>query len=115
PSDMGSVNPVLRQLRDWAWTSYSPVAVHVVAAALSGPSREAGWSHRPHLGQIAPVWEVVNARIRADAAYGPSFVLLIIAGGILTNSQILMGARSWDPSTARSHAGARHGDCNGPC
>ena len=45
---------------------------------------------------IAPVWEVVEARIRSDAVYAPSFyILLAIAGligavGILTNSTILI-------------------------
>ena len=45
---------------------------------------------------IAPVWEVVEARIRSDAVYAPSFyILLAIAAligavGILTNSQILI-------------------------
>jgi uncharacterized hydrophobic protein (TIGR00271 family) len=44
----------------------------------------------------APVWELVEARIRSDAVYAPSFyALLAIAGligavGILTNSQILI-------------------------
>src|SRR5215469_17801963 len=46
--------------------------------------------------EIAPVWEMVDATIRAGAVYAPSFyVLLTIAGligaaGILTNSQILI-------------------------
>ena len=42
------------------------------------------------------MWEMVEATIRAGAAYSPSFyILLVIAGligavGILTNSQILI-------------------------
>jgi uncharacterized hydrophobic protein (TIGR00271 family) len=46
--------------------------------------------------EIAPVWEMVEATIRAGADYPPSFfILLTIAGligaaGILTNSQILI-------------------------
>jgi uncharacterized hydrophobic protein (TIGR00271 family) len=45
---------------------------------------------------VAPAWDIVEARIRSDASYAPSFyVLLVIAGligavGILTNSQILI-------------------------
>ena len=45
---------------------------------------------------LAPVWELIEARIRSDAVYAPSFyILLAIAGligaaGILTNSQILI-------------------------
>jgi uncharacterized hydrophobic protein (TIGR00271 family) len=48
--------------------------------------------------EIAPIWELVEARIRADAFYPPSFyILLTIAGligavGILTNSEILIVA-----------------------
>jgi uncharacterized hydrophobic protein (TIGR00271 family) len=46
----------------------------------------------------APVWRALDARIDADASYGPSFfLLLVIAGligavGIITNSQILIVA-----------------------
>jgi uncharacterized hydrophobic protein (TIGR00271 family) len=92
----GSANPVLRQLRDLGVGEYSPVAVHIVDATLPAPSGQAGRNHQPYLGEIAPVWDLVYARIRADAVYAPSFfVLLIIAGliaavGILTNSQILI-------------------------
>ena len=56
------------------------------------PARRRG-SLRP---ETAPVWEMVDAGIRAGQAYAPSFyMLLIIAGligavGILTNSQILI-------------------------
>ena len=45
---------------------------------------------------VVPVWEVIEAKIRSDAVYAPSFyILLAIAGligavGILTNSQILI-------------------------
>ena len=45
---------------------------------------------------VTPVWDVVEAKIRSDAVYAPSFfILLAIAGligavGILTNSQILI-------------------------
>jgi uncharacterized hydrophobic protein (TIGR00271 family) len=47
-------------------------------------------------GDVPPVWAMVDARIRTDAVYPPSFYgLLIIAGliaavGILTNSTILI-------------------------
>jgi len=91
-----SANPVLRQLRDLGIGKHSPVAVNIVDAALPEPSGQARQGRRPHLGEIAPVWELLYARIRADAVYAPSFfLLLIIAGliaavGILTNSQILI-------------------------
>ena len=48
--------------------------------------------------EIAPVWEVVDATIRANASYPFSFFMLLIAAGliaavgILTNSQILIVA-----------------------
>ena len=48
--------------------------------------------------EIAPVWEVVDATIRANAVYPISFFLLLMAAGllaavgILTNSQILIVA-----------------------
>jgi uncharacterized hydrophobic protein (TIGR00271 family) len=94
----GSANPVLRQLRELSVGEYSPVTVQVADAVLPDPEGRAGWRGRPHLGEIAPVWELVNARVRADAVYAPSFfVLLTIAGliaavGILINSQILIVA-----------------------
>jgi uncharacterized hydrophobic protein (TIGR00271 family) len=65
------------------------------AAAEPGSSRAA---RRRHDGEIPPVWEMVEAKIRADGVYPMSFfTLLIIAGligavGILTNSQILVVA-----------------------
>jgi uncharacterized membrane protein len=52
--------------------------------------------HRLVQRDIAPVWDIVEAKIRSDAVYAPSFyILLAIAGligavGILTNSQILI-------------------------
>jgi hypothetical protein len=55
-------------------------------------------SGRPHFGELPPVWELVEANIRAGGEYPPSFfALLVIAGltgavGILTNSQILIVA-----------------------
>jgi uncharacterized hydrophobic protein (TIGR00271 family) len=48
--------------------------------------------------EIAPVWEVVDATIRANATYPVSFYLLLVSAGliatvgILTNSQILIVA-----------------------
>ncbi|MEV4411310.1 DUF389 domain-containing protein [Catellatospora sp. NPDC049609] len=57
-----------------------------VAARLPGPMAQ------------APLWAGVEARIRADAAYTPSFLLLLVvagvigAAGLLTNSQILIVA-----------------------
>ena len=72
------------------------MAVHIVDAALPEPSPPPLRARRRRLGETAPVWELLYARIRADAVYAPSFyMLLVIAGliaavGILTNSQILI-------------------------
>ena len=90
-----SANSVLRQLEAFADDRRGPVTIEAVDAAIgeqaTPPSR-----HRLVQRDIAPVWDVVEAKIRADAVYAPSFyILLAIAGligavGILTNSQILI-------------------------
>ena len=91
----GSANPVFRQLRDLHLDDRGAVMVEDVDAALTGPQRPAAGQGR-YLGEVAPVWEMVEAGIRSGGTYAPSFFsLLIIAGliacvGILTNSQILV-------------------------
>ena len=68
---------------------------------------------------LTPVWELVDARIRNDGVYPPSwFTLLVIAGvigaiGILTNSQILVVAAmvvgpEYGAITSVTQAGNRH-------
>ena len=63
--------------------------------ADSGGRRPRG---RPRFADVPPVWDIVEAKIRADGQYPLSFfTLLVIAGligavGILTNSQILIVA-----------------------
>ena len=88
----GAANSVLRRLRDLGLDRRSAVIVETVDAALTDqPAHEASYH-----GERAPVWELVEARIQADAHYPPSFfALLVFAGligacGILTNSQILV-------------------------
>jgi uncharacterized hydrophobic protein (TIGR00271 family) len=107
-------NPVLAELRARAGTVSSIVIENVDAAITasgdsgesgdsgdSGDSRDPGRSRargRPRFGELPPVWELVEANIRAGGQYPPSFFsLLVIAGligavGILTNSQILIVA-----------------------
>jgi uncharacterized hydrophobic protein (TIGR00271 family) len=91
----GSANPVFRQLRDLELDGRGVVMVETVDATLNGPERRAAGRGR-YLGEVAPVWEMVEAGIRSGGVYAPSFFgLLIIAGliasvGILTNSQILV-------------------------
>jgi uncharacterized hydrophobic protein (TIGR00271 family) len=87
-----SANSVLRQLRELGLDRRSSVIVETIDAALTDkPPHEASYH-----GEQAPVWELVEARIHADAHYPPSFfALLVFAGligacGILTNSQILV-------------------------
>jgi uncharacterized hydrophobic protein (TIGR00271 family) len=82
------------------------VVIEDVNGAASGPEDREGTgeqgasraSRRRHDGEVPPVWEMVEAQIRAGGEYPVSFfTLLIIAGligavGILTNSQILIVA-----------------------
>ena len=88
----------LRQLRSLGFGADSPVAVQFIDAVIGNPEYQPGWRHKRFLGEFAPAWDLVGARIRAEAGYAPSFfVLLAIAGmiaacGILTNSQILIVA-----------------------
>jgi uncharacterized hydrophobic protein (TIGR00271 family) len=91
----GSANPVFGQLRALHLDDRGAVMVEAVDATLNGPERRAFGQGR-YLGEVAPVWEMVEAGIRSGGVYAPSFFgLLIIAGliacvGILTNSQILV-------------------------
>lgn len=91
----GSANLVFHRLRELSLDGRGPILVQTVDAVITGPVRESP-RRRPHHGEVVPVWEMVEARIRAGGVYPPSFhVLLVIAGliacvGILTNSQILV-------------------------
>jgi len=88
-------NPVLRELRALPFGELGSVVVEdtdVADSADADPGRKAFY------GEVAPVWEIVESKIRAGGVYPPSFfILLVIAGligavGILTNSQILVVA-----------------------
>ena len=90
-----SANSVLRQVQVLQGGHGGSIVIENVDAAIGeelGPAAKQGLVQR----DIAPVWDVVEAKIRSDAVYAPSFfILLIIAGligavGILTNSQILI-------------------------
>src|SRR5271170_7106125 len=90
-----SANSVFRHLQAFQHDGDGTIAVDYVDATLGErvpPTAEHFLVQR----DVAPVWEVVEARIRSDAVYAPSFyILLAIAGligavGILTNSQILI-------------------------
>jgi uncharacterized hydrophobic protein (TIGR00271 family) len=90
-----SANSVLGELRSLGLDRRSSVIVETIDAALADRADASAWRRSYH-GERAPVWQVVEARIREDAEYAPSFfALLVFAGligacGILTNSQILI-------------------------
>ena len=91
----GSANSVFRQLKTFTGGHSHAVAVEYVDATFGEQPTPAS-KHFVVQRDVAPVWELVEARIHSDAVYAPSFyVLLATAGligavGILTNSQILV-------------------------
>jgi uncharacterized hydrophobic protein (TIGR00271 family) len=90
-----AANAVLAELRGFGLDRDGSIVIETVDAVLVDRSRSRSWRRSLH-GERAPVWELVEARIAADATYPPSFfVLLVIAAligacGILINSQILI-------------------------
>ncbi|MBT2425810.1 DUF389 domain-containing protein [Streptomyces sp. ISL-112] len=93
----GAANGVLHRLRALRVDQRGSLVIEPVDMAFAGAAAEGG---RRALGPLggAPVWEQVEARIRSEGRYRPSFYLyLVIAGmigsvGIVTNSQILIVA-----------------------
>lgn len=89
-------NPVLHALRRQIGGGGSICVESVDATITAGPADPGG--RRPRYADLPPVWDLVEAKIRAGGQYPPSFfALLVIAGligavGILTNSQILIVA-----------------------
>jgi uncharacterized hydrophobic protein (TIGR00271 family) len=90
-----SANSVLGQLRALQDDHRNSIVIENVDAHIgegADPAATSGLVQR----DAAPIWDVVEAKIRTDAVYAPSFfILLAIAGligavGILTNSQILI-------------------------
>ncbi|MFF3405420.1 DUF389 domain-containing protein [Streptomyces sp. NPDC002742] len=92
----GAANDVLRALRALHLDSRGSIVIEPVDMAFVG----GGAAAPQELGALthAPVWDQVEARIRAEGTYAPSFYLyLVIAGligavGIVTNSQVLIVA-----------------------
>jgi uncharacterized hydrophobic protein (TIGR00271 family) len=90
-------NRVLQELRAQLGSDGSIAIenVDVSITATAAPGTPAG---RPRFADVPPVWDIVEAKIRAGGQYPLSFfALLVIAGligavGILTNSQILIVA-----------------------
>jgi uncharacterized hydrophobic protein (TIGR00271 family) len=94
-----SANRVLHELRARIGAVSSIVIENVDASiAATGEPGASGASAEPHAADVPPVWDLVEAKIRAGGQYPPSFfALLVIAAligavGILTNSQILIVA-----------------------
>jgi len=93
----GAANGVFDQLRALGVTENGSVVAETVSAWLSDPVTAAE-QRQSQFQSFTPVWELVDARIRSDGTYPPSwFGLLVIAGliaaiGILINSQILVVA-----------------------
>ena len=93
----GAANEVLRGLRDLGLEHRGSLVLDPVDTVFSDLATKTGVEE---LGARlrAPVWAQVDARIRAEGRYPPSFYLfLAIAGligavGIITNSQILIVA-----------------------
>ena len=113
-----SANSVFQNLQVFQHDHSGTVAVEYLDATLGEEATPAS-KHFLVQRDIPPVWEVVEARIRSDAVYAPSFyILLAIVGligavGILTNSQILIvGAMVVGPD----HLGrSRTGRTTAPC
>ena len=92
-----AANPVLEALRELGLDRAGVICVDRVDAVLA--SRPPAAADRGALRrEIAPVWEMAEAVVRAGQAYTPSFyILLVIAGligavGLITNSQVLIVA-----------------------
>jgi uncharacterized hydrophobic protein (TIGR00271 family) len=90
-----SANSVLQQLRAFRGDRSGTIAIANVDAVIGEePDRAAKFGIVQR--DTSPAWDVVEAGIRANAVYAPSFyTLLAIAAligavGILTNSQILI-------------------------
>src|SRR6516225_6226605 len=89
-----AANPVFRALRGLGLDRDGAICVERVDATLADHAPIAG--HGAIVRERAPVWEMVEATIRAGAVYSPSFYILLVAAGligavgILTNSPILI-------------------------
>jgi uncharacterized hydrophobic protein (TIGR00271 family) len=91
----GAANRVLERLRRLGIAERGSIVMESVDTVVSD-TVTALEERQSRFEDFTPVWEHVEARIKADGIYPPSwFVLLVIAGligavGLLTNSQILI-------------------------
>jgi uncharacterized hydrophobic protein (TIGR00271 family) len=90
-------NGVLQGLRSQL-AGEGSIAIENVDVSIAAPAPQGTPAGRPRFAGNPPVWDIVEAKIRAGGQYPLSFfTLLVIAGligavGILTNSQILIVA-----------------------
>jgi hypothetical protein len=90
-------NRVLQGLRSQL-AGEGSIAIENVDVSIAAPAPQGTPAGRPRFADNPPVWDIVEAKIRAGGRYPLSFfTLLVIAGligavGILTNSQILIVA-----------------------
>jgi uncharacterized hydrophobic protein (TIGR00271 family) len=88
-------NPVLNLLRSLEVDRQGSIMIHPVDASISDTAAQVE-GREPSGKDFSPIWERVDATMRAMGTYPASwFVLLTIAGliatvGIITNSQILI-------------------------
>ena len=91
----GRANEVIARLRELGIDRRGSIVLEPVSTSISAVAAQAEVD-RSRFDEFAPVWEEVDARIRWDGRFPPSWYgLLVIAGliaavGILTNSQILI-------------------------
>jgi hypothetical protein len=71
----GTANTVLPSLRRLQVDRRGSIVIEPVELAISGRTTDAATQQLGALAN-APVWEEVEARIRADGTYSPSFYLL---------------------------------------
>jgi uncharacterized hydrophobic protein (TIGR00271 family) len=91
----GRANEVIARLRQLGVDRRGSITLEPISASISAVATRAQVG-RPRFDEFAPVWEEVDARIRSNGRFPPSWYgLLVIAGliaavGLLTNSQILI-------------------------
>jgi uncharacterized hydrophobic protein (TIGR00271 family) len=91
----GRANEVIARLRQLGVDQRGSITLEPISASISAVATRARVG-RPRFDEFAPVWEEVDARIRSNGRFPPSWYgLLVIAGliaavGLLTNSQILI-------------------------
>jgi uncharacterized hydrophobic protein (TIGR00271 family) len=91
----GRANDLIARMQGLGVAQRGSIILEPVSTSLSSVASQAQRG-RPRFDEYAPVWEEVDASIRADGWFPPSWYgLLVIAGliaavGLLTNSQILI-------------------------